>query len=233
MPMTTTQDEAARIAALEDVLDNLNERDASFANSMLDSYGLRGYLSEKQWPWIDRLASAGCSRKLRAERAASEPHMMQGNEPTGEFAPIADFFAKASKSPTNPKGLMHPKLKFDLSFIDESWRGDLLLKRAGEQSRSPGAVNVTNGMPFGDAESIWYGRIHKDGRFEASRDCTDIIRGVLMDVNADPAKVAAAYGRKSCACCFCFANLTDEKDNRSVAQGYGPVCAARYGLPWG
>lgn len=220
------RNEAESIKALRLLTNNLSERDESFALSMCDQYGDRGYLSDKQWPWVDKLIE-------RAKPRVSEPHTFQGDEPAGEFAPIADLFASAAKSPKNPKGLVHPKLKFDLSFIDETWRGDLMLKRAGEQSRYPGAVNVSNGLPFGDPANVWYGRIHKDGRFEQSRDCTDIIRGVLIAVNADPAKIAAEYGRKSCHCCFCFALLTDEKDNRSVAQGYGPVCASRYGLPWG
>ncbi len=215
-----------RVYALREVLDNLTDSDASFARSMIDSYGGRGYLSERQWFWVDKLTVKGQPR-------VSEPHTSHGDEPVGEFAALADFFAKAAKSPTNKKGLVSPKLKFDLAFIDDAWRGDVLLKRAGEQSRYPGCVNVSNGLPFDDENNTWYGRIHKDGRFEASRHCTDIIRGVLMAVNTDPTKIAAAYGRKSCTCCFCFAKLTDDGDNRSVDQGYGPVCAARYDLPWG
>jgi len=43
------------------------------------------------------------------------------------------------------------------------------------------------------------------------------------------AKVAADYGRWTNKCCFCSQGL---KDGRSVALGYGPVCAKRWDLPW-
>lgn len=214
----TLQSEAARIDALRAVLSNLNGSDQSFARSMLGQFYEYGRLSVSQWEWIDKLA-------VKAQPA---PVFTGGDD--GEFASIADLFAKAAKSAANPKGLVHPKLRFDLSGIDPAWRGDLLIKRAGDNARYPGSLNVTNGMPYGDFSSVYYGRIHKDGRFEASRDCTDTVRGVLIAVNADPAAVAGAYGVKTGNCCFCSTPLSDA---RSTSVGYGPICAARFGLPWG
>lgn len=41
---------------------------------------------------------------------------------------------------------------------------------------------------------------------------------------------AAAFGHLYGECCYCARDLTDE---RSIEVGYGPVCAAKYGLPWG
>lgn len=41
---------------------------------------------------------------------------------------------------------------------------------------------------------------------------------------------AAEFGRLYGICCFCSADLTDE---RSIAVGYGPVCGRNNGLPWG
>jgi len=40
---------------------------------------------------------------------------------------------------------------------------------------------------------------------------------------------AVASGHASGACCFCSRQLDDP---RSVAHGYGPICAGHYGLPW-
>jgi len=44
------------------------------------------------------------------------------------------------------------------------------------------------------------------------------------------AEQAAKFGRLWGSCVFCSRMLTDE---RSVAVGYGPVCAEHNGLPWG
>ena len=50
---------------------------------------------------------------------------------------------------------------------------------------------------------------------------------------ADPvalAEIAKAHAEDHHACMFCGLELTDDP---SVAAGYGPVCAEKYGLPWG
>lgn len=44
------------------------------------------------------------------------------------------------------------------------------------------------------------------------------------------AEEAARFGKLWGQCVFCSRLLTDE---RSVAVGYGPVCASHNGLPWG
>jgi hypothetical protein len=44
---------------------------------------------------------------------------------------------------------------------------------------------------------------------------------------------ARAFGREFHACVFCSTPLTDDGDNRSVIVGYGPICARKFGLPWG
>ena len=44
---------------------------------------------------------------------------------------------------------------------------------------------------------------------------------------------AAAFGHQHENCVFCSRSLTDDKDGRSVQVGYGPICASKYGLPWG
>lgn len=73
----------------------------------------------------------------------------------------------------------------------------------------------------------FFGRIRQDGCFEPSGRCTDEILETLREFSRDPADYAAAYGRRSGNCCFCYRPLTDE---RSLAAGYGPVCAENYGL---
>lgn len=51
----------------------------------------------------------------------------------------------------------------------------------------------------------------------------------LLD-NKELVEKLAATGRETGVCCFCALLLTDP---RSIFAGYGPICAAHYGLPWG
>lgn len=54
-----------------------------------------------------------------------------------------------------------------------------------------------------------------------------ILRRELEPISAAD---AAQFGHSTAVCIYCAQRLTDE---RSVAVGYGPVCAANNGLPWG
>jgi hypothetical protein len=56
------------------------------------------------------------------------------------------------------------------------------------------------------------------------------VTAALASLAADPAAACSAYGHLTGACCFCRLPLTDA---RSVAVGYGPICAGNFGLPWG
>jgi len=58
----------------------------------------------------------------------------------------------------------------------------------------------------------------------------DAVRSSLHDLAENPTGTATAYGRLTGQCCFCRRALTD---SRSVAMGYGPICAERFGLEWG
>lgn len=44
---------------------------------------------------------------------------------------------------------------------------------------------------------------------------------------------AAAYGKLTGTCIACGLTLTDDGKNKSLEVGYGPICAKRYGWPWG
>ena len=104
----------------------------------------------------------------------------------------------------------------------------IMLSLAGDRSKTPGSVQVTDGGKYGD--NVWYGRIEPTGAWVGGRDADADVLELLRAFAADPQSVAAAYGRETGECCFCQADLTDE---RSVLQGYGPICADKYGLPWG
>ncbi len=52
----------------------------------------------------------------------------------------------------------------------------------------------------------------------------------LTEANLMTAETASALGHKLGACVFCARLLTTAE---STTVGYGPVCAAKHGLPWG
>lgn len=51
----------------------------------------------------------------------------------------------------------------------------------------------------------------------------------LRSLAANPAVAGGVFGRRVGACCFCGLALTTAE---SVGNGYGPICAERWGLPW-
>jgi hypothetical protein len=195
--------------ALAQAVPNLNERDAAFAKSLLDQahspYSDAVPLSMKQWEWVRKLAD-----KAKAPPAA----------PAASFAPIVELFAKA--------GGKFPAIVFE---ADDGTA--FRLSRAGAASKAPGTINVTDTAKGFDAKT-WFGRIGLDGAFQASNRVAPAtmasVTAALAAFAANPAGQAAAHGHKTGSCCFCGLTLTDQ---RSVTVGYGPICAERWGLPWG
>lgn len=137
----------------------------------------------------------------------------------GDLAGLLALFAKAQSA-----GLRYPKIR-----LTAPQSGPVVLSVAGAQSRAPGSVNVTDGRPYG--ANRWYGRISPSGAWELPRaGVPDDVQALVRDLAARPAAVASAHGHASGSCCFCARQLDDA---RSVAVGYGPICADRFGLPWG
>lgn len=189
-------------------LGNLTGRDREFADSLLGQFQDRGRLSEKQWPWLAKLAT----RATQAPREAVAVNL----------ARVIALLDTAAAS-----GLKRPRI---VLRINDSL--SVALKIAGPQARVPGSVNVVAKVPYSEFERpTWYGRITRAGMFEPSQaDAPAELVPALIALAADPASAAAAQGHMTGACCFCRITLTDA---RSVAVGYGPTCAENYGLPWG
>ena len=104
----------------------------------------------------------------------------------------------------------------------------LRLNIAGDTARVPGSINVATEGGFGN--NTWFGRILTDGTFQPSRDCTPEVIEALKAVAVDPVAAARLYGKEIKHCCFCGLTLTDP---RSTFVGYGPICADKWGMPWG
>lgn len=124
------------------------------------------------------------------------------------------------------KGLKFPKL-----WLQFANRDPLRIHVAGERSSTPGYLMLTDGAGFPDNQ--YYGRIAPTGALEIGRDGharKHELVPLLERLACEPAKVAAEYGHMTGNCCFCSRGLNDA---RSTEVGYGPVCAEKFGLPWG
>lgn len=125
---------------------------------------------------------------------------------------------------------------------------DLKGRRAAARSAAPAArpapsshgIDLEHGRVYAMADGTFvkvteskagnlYGKLlDADGKF------TDYQKGLLGRIARHlTAEEAARFGHEHARCVFCSRNLSDEKDGRSVDVGYGPICADKYGLPWG
>ena len=193
------------IATLRANLSRLPEGDRAFAQSLLDC---RNRLSGKQTAWVERLARRAIG---------AEPAPVSAAEGLG---PIVDLLDMAALK------LKWPVIRFAAGDLG------LRLGRSGPSSREPGAVNVTSDHRRFD-ERIYYGRISRAGGFEPNPgrpEAATAITTALTALAAAPAREARLYGQRFGTCCFCGLELTD---GRSIAAGYGPICADKWGLPWG
>jgi hypothetical protein len=147
--------------------------------------------------------------------------------------------------------------EFAASLVGQADAGRTLTERqreaAGRMVAAKGAPRtpLANGLyvvgPEGDWSSFW---LIRTGRTSGNQYAMRLIAapvageklswdyvkgGMAMVRNGRPATAAeaAGLGWATHHCCFCNLELTDEGDNRSVAVGYGPVCAKKNGLPWG
>jgi hypothetical protein len=80
--------------------------------------------------------------------------------------------------------------------------------------------------------------VHRLGDAVAVDDATVRAAACRLQWGAEPGSdqllmLARAHAHDRSTCMFCLRPLTDEEDGRSVAVGYGPVCAEKYNLPWG
>lgn len=186
-------------------------------------------LSEKRFLFNTTIRAAAVS-KVQIDDAPIEvkthtqPHR-KSNDAGIDCTPIVEMFKKADEA-----GIQYPRITWenaDTTSDDgvEIRRLRLQLVRSG---RNAGAINVTDGRPYG--ASTWYGRITTEGRFEMSGNCDDFVREEIEEMADDPVEACGTFGRTSGNCCFCAQTLTDE---RSKSVGYGPICAGKFGLPWG
>lgn len=81
--------DAEKIAALKANLNNLDEKGRKFADSLLDYWGRKGFLSEKQWYWVGKL---GLTSEKKKDKRRTPPKA----EPDPRYAAMLSAFQRAN-----------------------------------------------------------------------------------------------------------------------------------------
>lgn len=135
------------------------------------------------------------------------------------FTPITALMGKIIAS-----GNAHPKVR--LAFAGSP----LVLTVAGAKSRTPGAVNLTDGGAYGSG--AYFGKITVAGEFVPAqaakalpRDAKAALWAVMTRMRAGEAEaVFAENGKAMGSCCMCGRDLSNAE---SVELGIGPICRER------
>lgn len=78
-------------------------------------------------------------------------------------------------------------------------------------------------------DGVYQGKILDTGKFFWYPVSMDSIKQEIEAFCKIPTHAAKVNGQKYGHCCFCKQELTNAI---SVYNGYGPICADNYGLPW-
>lgn len=195
-----------KVAALEIVFPNLSAKDKVFAGSLIDQAKKRP-LSDKQVYWVGVLLERALGKDEK-----KEPEVVK----VGDFSGVYGLFQKAKQK------LKFPKIHLLVENVP------VVLAMSGSKAKVPNAINV---MGEGSFETrAWYGRVMSDGAWVKGlkpQEGAGKVEEVLKALSRNPAKAAKEYGKLTGRCCFCNAQLSDEK---STAAGFGPTCAENFGL---
>lgn len=158
--------------------------------------------------------------QYRREMAKAE---LANRPPAADLSTIPPFLAAAGDGK-----LAYPKFHFVVGTEEFVLR----FKRKGVHT---GAVDIVSkdkvwNDRFQSDMPRWFGRIEADGSLTRGGQLTVATEAAIAAIADDPFKAAAEYGKLTGACSFCGRELTDA---RSTEVGYGPVCAKKYGRPWG
>jgi Family of unknown function (DUF6011) len=193
----------------------LEQRHHPFAKSLCAQFAAKGQLSGSQWHWVEQFADQiECYGVPDFTKLTKKPVQLDS------FKGVFDLFETAKQH-----------LKYPTILLKLPDGSNLRLSLPGPSSKYHGKVGLTDGKPYG--QNKWYGAIDPAGQWtpsEAGKAIKDDLTQILAKLAQNPARVAAEYGKLTGCCCFCNSTLTDEK---STDVGYGPVCAKRFGLPWG
>lgn len=183
----------------------LTSNNSDFAASLLDQVKKKGDLSPKQLQAVYQSIAREEDWAKQREQKATQTQI--------DMTDLLDRFALALKA-----GIKRPKVN----------TGDLLFSLAPATGRNAGCVYV-KGEKDAYGDRPYFGKITPEGKFFAGPNVEDDVKQRIAEVGSDVVGSAKAHGAQHGNCCFCSRDLTTDE---SVSNGYGPICADRYGLPW-
>jgi hypothetical protein len=190
-----------------DLFQQMPETNNKFVSSLQAELKKGKQLSPDQMVWVHEYAIGYLKEKTFTSQEVGNPLLLK----------ITELLEGAIK-------LKNPKIR----LMDREKM--ITLFKSSETSRYPNTIAIY-------CDRVYFGRIENsvDGNgnsaiFRKSRSCPDWVEKLILDFAENPVEVAKNFARLTGNCCFCNMQLTDEK---SIQEGYGPICANHYGLPWG
>ncbi len=207
--LTTTNGKSV-VTDLTDIqaVELLRQHTGEFARKLVADLNKWRRLTANQLVWAHVLAL-----ELRDGRPARPATQVASD---AAMKTIAEMFNKAAGH------LKFPKVRLQTASGQK-----VVLSRCGERSKTPGAINVTDGRKFG--ENLWFGRIGNDGAFQSGRAATPEVVELLKKFAEAPAETAKRLGQLTGNCVFCGRDLS-RKD--SVHNGFGKICSVHYGVEY-
>lgn len=211
---TLTHEEAADVCAK---LDSDFARDLALAFREWKT-GKRRLFSGPQAAWLQILANEELGRRQEHAR---------GGDFVGTDEQVDAIFRLFGAAGAK---LKWPKIRLSASHLEQGEQvlRDYALYVAGAKSAHPGWLAVK------EKDGYTVGHLSTDGFFfwhpRAEQARHKGLLPLLRELATDPLKTAREYGGLTGNCCFCGLPLTDP---RSTEQGFGPVCAENWHLPWG
>lgn len=204
-----------QLKTLKANIDRLGESDQRFARSLLDQLARFGSLSEKQWPFIAKLAERATTPAIGTITAARYPRIVS------IFTNALKRSGRDAANDTDKRPTLYLATNNGLRFV---------AKYNGAGSKNPGHITIAS-KEFGvayygriDGAGVWFPATQRDA---ASEQAAKDVESTLDSINADPKGALNVQSNAIGACACCGRTLTDAK---SVKLGVGPICAKRWGL---
>lgn len=191
------------IIALDKNLDKMDPNGKRFALDLVRQFASKRALSASQWDWASKLLNQAQEVKPLS----------------GDFDEVFKFFETAFKS-----GLKVPKIRL-ITHADE-----YLLLRFISSDPAGRKIDIYQGGWANHGTRVYVGMI-RDNQVKPYRGrMTNSMKIFIDKFSKDPLKVAKACAAQLGICTYCGLDLTT---NESKHNGYGPICAKSWGLPWG
>lgn len=179
-----------------------------FAVSLARTWGRSRRLSERQWPWVHRLVWEH-----------ENPPVVEPPTEAVSLVELVNMLVAAAGS-----GLSRPEIAVTVGGVEVRFK-----YRTGT-----GRTSIVE-TPAGSSFERFIGYIERDGTLAPFRhsplSATAAALALISEMpRGDLIEYIAENGRRGGRCQFCRRPLSTAE---SLTAGYGPVCADRFGLPWG